>query len=141
MAATKIGQSALDAQLEYIRDTSTDLRLVKNFTRADTFATVNTNTIAKFSYTGGTIFGSISDNSDAPGDANALNRRLAVNAQLLDDATGTNVAANDMCLVITDAAEILAVTDETTNRAVDPLDAITTFAWWIQATQPTQEVT
>ena len=135
---TKIGQSALDAQLEYIRDTSTWLRLVKNYDRSDTFATVETNTIASFAYTGGTIFGAITDNTDAPGDVNAPNRRLAVNAQLLDDATGTNTSPNDLTLVITDAAEILAVTDETTNRTVAPLDKITTFAWYVQATQPTQ---
>ena len=135
---TKIGQSALDAQLEYIRDTSTDLRLVKNYDRADTFATVNTNTIAKFSYTGGTIFGLITDNTDAPGDVQASNRRLAVNAQLLNDATGTNADTNDLVLVITDAAEILAVTDETTNRAVAVDDSITTFTWFIQASQPAQ---
>jgi hypothetical protein len=139
MADTKIGQSALDAQLAYIRDNSTWIRLVKNYTRADTFATVDTNTIAKFAYTGGTIFGTITDNTSAPGDANAPNRRLPVNAQLLDNATGTNILDNPLSLVITDASEILANTDETTDRAVAVDDAITTFAWWIQASQPTQE--
>ena len=138
-ALTKLGQSVLDAGLEYIRDTSTDLRLVKNFTRAMTHANVVTNTVAKFSYTGGTIFGSITDETTQNGaDVNAPNRRLAVNAQLLDDATGTNADANELSLVITDAGEVLANTDETTDRAVAVDDSITTFVWFIQASQPAQ---
>jgi hypothetical protein len=132
----KIGASALDAQLDYIQTAATQLRLVHTFTRADTHATIVTNTVAMYTIVAEDIFGAITDNTGAPGDTDAPNRRLAVNAQELSAAT-QQYLGTELALLITDGTEILTAADETSDRAVEVDDVITTWAFYIQASQAT----
>lgn len=138
MAATKISVAALDAQLNYIVTNSERLLLVPSYVRSQTYATVSGAAIAESSSPSfGTI---VNDTSGPTDDADAPSRRLPVNSIDLDAATGTNTEGTDLALVLVDdtGSEILAVTDETTDRAVAIDDVITTFAFFIQASQPSQ---
>lgn len=139
-APTKFGESILDAMLDQIRSTSTILRLVHSYTRADNYATVVSNTCAAYAIQSEDIFNATyTDETTLNGaDVNAPNRRMAVAAQVLDDATGTNADGTELCLILTSGSEVLAVTDETTDRAVSLGDSITTFPFFVQASQPAQ---
>ena len=136
MADTKIGASALDAQLNYIVTNTNKIAIVENFLRSDTYAQTDAKVVAEQATIGG-LFGSITNNLDAPGDTNAPNRRLAVNAIELDPAGTT--ATGDLSLVLMDSdnSEVLANNDETSDRDVETNDVMTTWAFYIQANQPT----
>ena len=138
-APTKLGASSLDAMLDQIRTTATHLRLVHSYTRADTWATINTNTCALYVISGGDIFNATYTNdTSGTGDGDAPNRRMEIYAQELAPAIKDNTSGVELCLLLDDGSEILAVTDETTNREVKINDVITTFVWFVQASQPTQ---
>ena len=137
----KLGPSVLDAQLLYIKDNAERVLLVKDFLRADTYATmVATKILAELDVTTGhAIWGSISNITSGNGaDANAPNRQMAINSVVLDTATA-GYTGTEMALVFVDdtGTEILASTDETSDREVVISDVITTFAWYIQASQAT----
>jgi hypothetical protein len=137
----KLGPSVLDAQLLYIKDNAERVLLVKDFLRADTYATmVATKILAELDVTNvHAIWGAISNITSGNGaDANAPNRQMAINSVVLDAATA-GYTGTEMALVFVDdtGTEILASTDETSDREVVTLDVITTFAWYIQASQAT----
>jgi hypothetical protein len=131
------GQSVLNAQLDEIKDNATKLGLCKNFLRSDDFATTDGKVIASVA-----IDSANNDNSfwgartdDDTTDAAAPNRRQACDAVALDSATGESTA-EELCIVLLSATEVLAVADETSDRNVVIGDDITTFGFYIQATQP-----
>lgn len=141
MAATPatFGESVLDAELNAIKNAGTKLGLCKNFLRSDNFATTDGKIIASLAITSGhALWGTIvPDTSGVTDDADAPSRRLPCNAVQLDAATGTaNGTTDELSLVILSGSEVLAVTDETTDRAVTGGDQITTFAFFLQASQP-----
>jgi hypothetical protein len=142
MADTYINPNALDSQLNYITaKTDIWLYLVPTWLRSQSYATANTNKIAEYDVSGdGAVFSAIVDDTGGNGDSDAPNRRLPVGAVTYIDAVAGNVATTDLCQMLVDktGTEILAVTNETTNRAVTVGDSITSFAFFVQASQPTQ---
>jgi hypothetical protein len=134
MSETKYGESVLDAMLTAISGASSlRLLLVPSYDRADTYAAVDAKWISeKASPTFQTII------DDPGGDADAKNRRLPVDSLVFDDADKANTDGNDLCQILVSGTEILAVTNETTNRAINSGDSITSFAFYCQASQPAQ---
>lgn len=141
MALTKHGQSVLDAQLNYIVTNTDRILLVPTYLRADSYATVVAKIIAASAVTAGDLFGTIVDETTQNGaDANAPNRRLPVNSRVLDAAIASNTSPTDLCQILVDdgGSEILAVSNETTNRSISISDVVTSFSFYIQASQPAQ---
>jgi hypothetical protein len=142
-ALATFGQSVLNAELDAIQDAGTKLGLCKNFLRSDDYATTNGKVIASVvidaANSGSNLFWGAREDaiSGATDDGDAPSRRQLCAAVQLDAATGTaDGAGDDLSLVILSGSEVLAVTDETTDRVVVALDEITTFAFYLQATQP-----
>jgi hypothetical protein len=132
---TFLAQQSLDAQLNYISSTTTKVALLKTYARTDNYATVEANILAEADTTG--LFGSIINDETGTGDAAAPSRRLPVNSVELDAAiNGGNSGGSDMALALLSATAVLAVTDESSDRGVIDGDIITTFAWYVQASQP-----
>jgi hypothetical protein len=129
---------ALDTQLDILQDDATILGLCKNFLRSDNYATTAGKVIASLAITSGHAFwGTRVDETSAPGDANAPNRKQNCTSVELAPATGTaNGTSDDLSLVLLSATEVLAATDETTDRAVATSDVITTFVTYFTASQP-----
>lgn len=133
------GQSVLDAELDAIQDNGTKLGLCKNFLRSDNFATTDGKIIASKAITSGhALWGTRTDDtSGGNDDVDAPSRRQFCTSVELDAATGAaNGTTDELSLVILSGSEVLAVTDETTDRAVSVDDVITTFSFYIQASQP-----
>ena len=138
-APATFGQSVLNAQLDAIQNNAVTVGLCKNYARADDFATVQGKVIAQATiHSGHAIWGTRSpDFSGGTDDADAHSLRQALTAIELAAATGTaNGSSDDLSLVLMSGSEVLAVTDETSDRAVSVNDVITTFAYYIQSTQP-----
>jgi hypothetical protein len=134
-APTFIAATALDAQLTNITGLTTKIALLKTYARTDNYATVEANILAEADTTG--LFGTIVNDETGNGDAAAPNRRLPVNAVELDQAiNGGNAGGSDMAMALLSATAVLAVTDESSDRPVIDGDVITTFAWYVQASQP-----
>jgi hypothetical protein len=133
-APTFIAQAALDAQLTNISAATTKIALLKTYARTDNYATVEGNILAEADTTG--LFGTIANDETGNGDAAAPNRRLPVNAVELGAATGDNAGGSEMAMALLSATAVLAVTDESSSRPVVDGDVITTFAWYVQASQP-----
>jgi hypothetical protein len=141
MATETFGQSVLTAQLNAIQDVATELALVKTFLRADSYAQTQAKIVARKTLTVTTdpIWGTRVPDEGAPGDASAQNMRQNCIAVTLDPATDLeNTEGTDLALVFMSGSEVLAVSDETTSRAVAEFDVITTYAFYIQANQPVQ---
>lgn len=142
-APTKLGQSVLDAKLNHIINNSDRIVLVSTFARSHSYATVVGNILAEsaISGSGDAIWSAIADETTLNGaNANAPNRRLTVYARELDAATSGNGGGSDMAQVLLDDgnSEILAVSDETTDRAIAISDVVTTFEFFIQSSQAAQ---
>jgi hypothetical protein len=136
MAETKYGQSVLDAMLAAISGaTSLRLLLVPSYDRADDYATVDGKWIAENT---SPTFGAVID--DPGGDIDAKNRRLPVESVVFDDARSGNTEGTDLCQILVSGTEILAVTNEDSSpqRSITAGDSITSFAFFCQASQPTQ---
>ena len=112
--------------------------MVPAWTRGTTYATANSNKIAEFE---NPTFGTIVNEETLNGaDSDAPNRRLPVNSITFLDAVADNADGVDLCQMLVDKAgtTILAVSNETTDRPITTGDSITSFAFFIQASQPAQ---
>ena len=136
------GQSVLDAQLDGIKNVTTTILLCKNYLRTDSYGDiVPAKVVASLGSinSGHALWGARTDEVTASptDDANAPSRRQAIEAVTLASAVldATN-GSDDLSLILASDSEVLAVTDETSDRSVTVGDVITTFAYYIQSTQP-----
>jgi hypothetical protein len=149
MADTKatFGASVLDAQLDAIKvdagnggTGATKVGLCVNYARADDFATADGKIIAfKVIDTNDAFWGArTNDDTGVTDDTDAPSRRQACTPVELLPATGTaNGSTDELSLLLLSATEVLAVVNESSvSRAVSVDDVITTFSFYIQASQP-----
>jgi hypothetical protein len=139
MADETYGQSVLAAQLDGIRNAGTEVGIVKNFLRSETYAQTYAKACALKDIDSGNAFWdpTRTNNNDAPGEASAQNLLQHTTEIQLDPAVLANAAGNDLALIVFSASEVLAVANETTNREIKVNDVITTFLTYFQASQPT----
>jgi hypothetical protein len=142
------GQSVLNAQLDYIQYDltkeamgATFVALCKNYSRADAYGTVVPGKIvAKLAISEDDAFWGGRDpiTSGGTDDADAPSQRQTCTAVELAPALLTTDGTNDeLSVILYSGTEILAVTNENSaSRAVAQDDVITTFEFYIQATQP-----
>jgi hypothetical protein len=135
------GQSVLDAQLDAIKNGATFVALCKNYDRADAYGTVVPGkVVAKLAITNAHAFwgARADDTSSGTDDGDAPSRRQTCTAvELAAALLTTNGTTDELSVVLYSGTEVLAVTNENSaSRAVAVDDVITTFQFYIQATQP-----
>jgi hypothetical protein len=142
------GASVLNAQLDAIQNNvtapangATFVALCKNYDRADAYGTVVPGkVVAKLAVSEADGFWGARDpdTSGATDDSDAPSLRQACTAvELAPALLATNGTTDELSVILYNASEILAVTNENSaSRAVAVDDVITTFAFYIQSTQP-----
>ena len=130
--ATFFTLNALDAEINYIKTEATRVLLVDPYDRSDNYATVNSNTKGFADIT-------TSDWDANPSTVNTNDRRLNFLGKQ-GAATADNLTPTNPHLVLVDVAatEVLAATDETSDKPVSNLDIIDFPGFYIEARQPDQ---
>jgi hypothetical protein len=140
MANETVGQSVLDAYLNTIKDTAVEVALVTGWLRTDDYAATQAKVCAQLDVATGDAFWNQTiqdETATGEGDASAPNRRLECTSVVLNNAGAVeNTDGTDLSLVIMSGSEVLAVSNETTNRAITTGDSITTYGFYIQVDQP-----
>jgi hypothetical protein len=129
--------SALDALLDVIggkdgNPGANSIRLLKTYAQGDTYATVNSNSIADAAVTDTDFSG--------PADVTVPNshRKLTFNG-VTGNATTDN-SGTDLHIAVIDTINsiVLAVTNETSDQPITNGNLVTFPAFYMQSSQPTQ---
>jgi hypothetical protein len=108
--------SVLDNGLNQIKNNATHMLLLSTYTIADSYATVVSNKLADVTMTG----------TDYTLASVSSNRTLTVTSGKTATATGTASGSPDLHIAFTDgSANVLWVTDETTNQPITSGNVIT----------------
>jgi len=127
--ATWYDLSALDALLNTIRNGAPiRVRLLDTYGQGDSFAQVETDTIAEATITGSDF--------DTPQDAPANARRLTFNGK--SGVATNNSDAKNLHIAITNVDTVLVVTNETSNQDITNGNPVTFPSFYMQANQPGQ---
>ena len=120
--------TVLDGGLNAIKTGAVRMILISAYTAGDTYATVTANALATVTMV----------NADYTITSSGSNRQLAVASGKTATATATIGGTPDLHIAFTDGtANVLWVTDETTNQPITTGNAITFPALTYTANQPT----
>lgn len=119
--------TALDALLNEIKNNAVTVRLLDDYSQADNFSTVNTNTIAQTAINPSSFTGPV---------ANGSHRRMTFDGA---SATATsNSTVGDLHIALCSADTVYAVTDETSDQPITSGNSVNIPAFYLQSSQPTQ---
>lgn len=128
--ATWYGTSALDALLNEIKNNAATLRLLDNYTQGDSFATVDTNTIASVAI----------DSSDFTGPEQSIievyDRRLTFNGKTAVASASSSVGQLHVAICSVDS--VLSITDETSDQPITASNSVNVPIYYMESAQPTQ---
>jgi hypothetical protein len=102
-----VNSSVLDNGLNQIKS-ATQMRLISAYAAGDSWATVNTNTLAQASMTG----------TDYTNGNGASNARTLTTAAGKSATASASAASPDLHIAFTDGSVVYWVTDETSNQAI-----------------------
>ena len=128
MAAKWVNSSVLDGGLTAIKTNATKMHLLSIYTLGDSYATVNTNTIASVTMA----------STDFTLSLSGINRVLTTAAGKSAVATATTGASPDLQIAFSDgSANVLWVTDETSNQVVTSGNTVNFPSVTYTSNQPT----
>lgn len=125
--ATWFAAEALDALLNEIKNNSVTIRLLDDYSTADDFATVNTNTLAQTTVNSGHFTGPVANGND---------RRMTFDGIAAQATSDSSVG--QLHVALCGAAIVYAVTDESSDQPITSGNAINIPAFFLESAQPSQ---
>lgn len=118
----------LDGGLNYLKSNAVVMLLLKNYAAGDSYATVTGNAVASVAMA----------NGDYTISSNGTNRQVATATGKTANASATTTAGNNLHIAFTDgAANVIWVTDETTDQVITSGNPVQFPALTYTANQPT----
>ena len=129
MASAWYSLNVLDKGLEHIVNNANEMRVVSNYTPADTYATVVSNTVCLIS---------TSPTDYTLGNQGTNGRQITVSAKS-GTASASSGAGPDLHVAICHSVgtDVLAVTDETTDQEITSGNPINVPSFTLKMNQPT----